>query len=67
MEDDEGQDDDEEDQDHADPEQLQQDVGVNQDSRNGAHQPAGIDLTDEQLIELIQNAHALSPDQQAQL
>jgi hypothetical protein len=62
MEDDEAQDDDEEDQDHADPEQLQQDVGVNQDSPNGAHQPAGIDLTDEQLIELIQNAHALSPD-----
>lgn len=64
MEDDEVQDDGEEDQDHADPGQINQDEGVNQDSPNGAHQPAGIDLTDEQLIELIQNAHALTPDQQ---
>ena len=52
------------DQDNANPQQqLQQDEA--QDEDNGCAPP--IELSDEQLIELIQNAHTLSPDQQQQL
>jgi hypothetical protein len=48
-----------EDQDQADPSDQQ-----DQDETVGA---PGIELSDEQLIELIKNAHALSPEQQQQL
>ena len=49
------------DQDEANPQQSQD------DAQDEGGLPGGYELSDEQLIELIKNVHALSPEQQQQL
>lgn len=56
------------DQDEADPQQQrQQDEEEGEDTPGKPSDGMALELSDDQLIELIKNAHALSPEQQLQL